>query len=305
MPSLEHEELVELFRRDPELAVQLARGVGVAIPPYSSFRVGPADLTELVPTSYRADVLILLQNGAPVFVLIVEVQLDRDEDKLFSWPFYATTARAKHRCPCCVLVYTVTPEIARWASKPIDIGQPGSEFRPMVVGPKNVPEIVDPAQAKATPYLALLSALAHGHGEHAEQIALTALEGLESFSEDERVVWTQLLYAGINEAARRALEAKLNLANLKEQFPFFIEGQRKGELKGKAEGELHGERKGKADSILAVLASRSLSLTESQRVLVRECKNLEQLDQWLIRAVTAASADEVFLAAGPPQSSAQ
>jgi hypothetical protein len=115
MPSLEHEELVELFRSDPELAVDLLRGVpGVQISRYQTIEVKPADLVDLIPVSYRADVLVLLLDGKPVFVIIVEVQLDRDLDKLYSWPLYSAAARARYRCSACVVVYAPDPAIAAW-----------------------------------------------------------------------------------------------------------------------------------------------------------------------------------------------
>ena len=36
-----------------------------------------------------------------------KVQLGRDEDKPFSWPFYAAAMRLRYRCDTCLLVYAV------------------------------------------------------------------------------------------------------------------------------------------------------------------------------------------------------
>src|SRR5262245_50990685 len=127
MPSLAHERLVELFRAAPELVIELVRGAR-EIPPFERIEVKPADLTELIPISYRADVLVLLLRDKPVFSIITEVQLKRDLDKTFSWPLYTVAAYARYRCPACLVVYTTDEAIAKWCEEPIDYGQPASPF---------------------------------------------------------------------------------------------------------------------------------------------------------------------------------
>ena len=67
-----------------------------------------SDLAQIVPTEYRADLVLLLRRDTPVFGIVVEVQLAADPDKRFSWPLYASGLRARLRCPACVLV--VTPD---------------------------------------------------------------------------------------------------------------------------------------------------------------------------------------------------
>ena len=41
-------------------------------------RIESADLTEVVPAEYRADLIVLLVDGKPVLAIVVEVQLSRD-----------------------------------------------------------------------------------------------------------------------------------------------------------------------------------------------------------------------------------
>ena len=194
MPSLEHEELVELFTRDPEAAVGLLRASGkITIPEYDQIEVVPAELRELVATTVLVDVVILLRQKKPVLILLVEVQLARDDDKLYTWPYYITGLRLRYRCPACLLVYTLDDTVASWCSQTIETGQPGNSFVPVVVGPKNVPRIVSKEEAKQRPYLAVLSALAHGHEPENEEIAKAAWAGIEPLSEDERRLWLQIL----------------------------------------------------------------------------------------------------------------
>jgi hypothetical protein len=164
------------------------------------------------------------------------VQLGRDEDKPYSWPFYVAGARLRYRCPVVLLVYAVDPAIAQWCARPIHQGQPGSPFVPLVVGPGQVPRVTDPEEAKAAPFRAILSALAHGGEPGGEAVAVAALAGLSPMGEDERGVWIELLWAGLNEAARKALEAAVNVENFKEQLPFYKEGLAKGMDQGRKEG---------------------------------------------------------------------
>src|SRR4051794_21123967 len=109
MPSALHEVIIELFRDHPALAPELLREqLNVELPAFTDISVADAKLAELVPTEFRADLVVLLRDGRPVFAVVVEVQLARDEDKERSWPLYLATVRARHQCEACVLV--VTPE---------------------------------------------------------------------------------------------------------------------------------------------------------------------------------------------------
>lgn len=100
--SLEHEELVELFLRDLSLAIELTRATGkVQIPDYDTLEAGPAEVRELVPASLRVDAVVLLRKSKPVMVILVEVQLGRDEYKPYSWPFYVAGRACATAAPWC------------------------------------------------------------------------------------------------------------------------------------------------------------------------------------------------------------
>jgi hypothetical protein len=67
MPSLSHEALLLLFRNRPELAPELLRdALHVTLPPYSNVRLESADLTDVSPAEYRADLVVLLVDATPV-----------------------------------------------------------------------------------------------------------------------------------------------------------------------------------------------------------------------------------------------
>ena len=57
-----------------------------------------------------------------------------------------------------------------------------------------------------------------------------------------------------------------------------------------------GIEQGKAQSVLAILAARGVPVSEEAQARIRACGDLRRLDRWLIRAMSAASADEVLAA---------
>lgn len=119
MPSQVHAALLLLFRNRPHLAPELLRdALHVELPPYTEARIESADLTDVQPAEYRADLVVLLYDGNPVLGIVVEAQLTPDDHKRFAWPVYAVGLRARMRCPVCLLVVSPHDAVVRWASKP-------------------------------------------------------------------------------------------------------------------------------------------------------------------------------------------
>jgi predicted transposase/invertase (TIGR01784 family) len=56
-----------------------------------------------------------------------------------------------------------------------------------------------------------------------------------------------------------------------------------------------GKAEGRAESIFAVLSARSLAVTADLRARVLACRDVAVLDRWLAAAVTATSADDIFV----------
>ncbi|HEY6726436.1 MAG TPA: hypothetical protein VI197_20510 [Polyangiaceae bacterium] len=282
MPSQLHEMLLLLFRNRPALAPELLReALHVELPAYSEVRLESADLTDVVPAEYRADLVVLLVDGKPVLGIVVEVQLAPDARKRFSWPVYVAGLRARLECPCCLLVVTASDKTAEWAQEPIALG-PGSKLMPLVVGPRGVPVITDPERAKQDPELAVLSVMAHGRGdvETAVQIALSAAAGSVPLDEDRRVLYFDLIEAALSEAARKAFEM------LPQNYEFQGPTYKKAKLEGQAVMA--------AASVLDVLEARGLSVSDEVRQRVQGSTDLEQLRRWIRRAAVITSADELF-----------
>lgn len=120
MPSFQHEILVDLFRENGKLAAELLRTcAGIAIDHHRIER-GSIDLSQAVPAEYCADNVAFLHNrkGRPITGVIVEVQLQRDRDKLLAWPVYVAALRAQLDCPAVLLVVAPRPAVAAWARDP-------------------------------------------------------------------------------------------------------------------------------------------------------------------------------------------
>src|SRR5262249_45178459 len=95
----------------------------IAPPAYTEARLVSIDLTQIQPAEYRADVvvLLLLDGDHPVRVIIVEVQLDKDPRKRFTWPVYLVLSRALHGCPADLLI--VPPHPARAIIAEVQLAQ--------------------------------------------------------------------------------------------------------------------------------------------------------------------------------------
>ncbi len=61
-----------------------------------------------------------------------------------------------------------------------------------------------------------------------------------------------------------------------------------------AESEARGRIKGRVEALLSLLEVRGLSVTETQRQMILDCQDIEQIGTWLQRAAFADSADTLF-----------
>ena len=187
MSSWDHEGVIELFRREPKLVAELLGGpLRIELPPFSEARVESGALTQLNPAELRAGLVIALHEGErPTLGVVLEMQRERDEDKLFSWPAYVTSLRQRLRCDVCLVVVTQQERVQRWASRTIVLGPRGA-FQPLVLGPSSVPVVDDLEEARRAPELAVLSAVVHGSGsvDIAVKVALAAAGAAEALDRD-------------------------------------------------------------------------------------------------------------------------
>ena len=293
MVSLKHEGVLKLVRDRPEFAADLLGDLlAVKVPRFSKARCVDVTLNQVAPAEYRADAVVLFTRGTPVFGAIIEAQLRAKNDKRFTWPLYAVGARARERCPFVVLVIAPNAATARWAARPIDLGG-GNQYTPLVIGPDGVPKLTDPGRARREPQLAVLSVMAHGRGElkTAAAIGAAAAKAIQRLPEEQRVLYSLLIEANLNEAARKAIEMQPGLEK------FFTRAQRQNFERGRAEGEAKGEAKGKAEALLKIVTQRGLTLTTEQRRGIMACTDVVTLERWLDRALSVSSVAELTAAA--------
>jgi hypothetical protein len=298
VPSYLHEVLVEMFRDRPTLVADLLSGpLGVKVPAFGQAMVSSGELTDIAPTEFRADVVIILtapHADTPVLAVVVEAQLSADARKRHTWPAYVATLHARLRCPVFLLVVCPDPAVAAWCAARIVVSDPGLALTPLVLGPHQVPVVTDSAWARRSPELAVLSAMAHGGGPDQQMVFDSLLAALEVLDHDHADLYADVVLAVLPAAARDYLEGCMTTTTHRYQSDFarryFDAGEAEGEEKGRAEGKAEGE----AWAVLAVLSARGIEVPDDVRQRIEACTDLEQLGTWIRRAVTAVAAQDIF-----------
>jgi hypothetical protein len=340
MPSALHESVVTLFREAPRLGLALLeRLLDLNIPEGAIPSITSAEFAELNPAEYRADLVLRVDDagGVPEDIFIIEVQLGIDKDKEFSWPQYATGARARFRCPATLVVVALDEEVAAWCAQPIVVDRAGSTIQPVVISPDAIPVITDADQARALPELGVLSVIAHGRESGSEAIGLAALAGCAQLDNHRASLYADIVFAHLNEAARRALEALMAQHNYSYQSDFakrYVEegieqgiekgieqGIEKGIEQGIEKGIEQGIEKGIEQGIeKGIEQGIEKGVEQGQRAILRDLleqrfgalpehanRHIEEahaatLSLWARRVLTASSLADVFAGASPGDS---
>ena len=288
MPSSLHEALVSFFRARPLLAAELL-AVAQGLAPLGGVEgvMIDTDLSEAVPAEYRADAAILLR-GALELALVIEVQLQQDPDKRWSWPAYLTLTRARQRCPAAVLVLTLDPSTARWAAEPISLG-PDAMMRPIVMGPAQVPLVTDPAQAQASPELAVLSVIAHGGEPEVVEVGRVAIDAIANVDESRKRLYTDLIFEKVAPEFSRILKEYV-MENWEPRSEFLRELNAEARAEARAEALVEGKELTLRSNVGELLHHRFGALSPDQEASL-QAASLDTLDRWTSRALTAPSID--------------
>lgn len=258
------------------------------LPTFEDVTLLPADLNDVQPTEYRADMVLVLKDAAgnAVMGIVLEVQLSVDKTKKFTWPVYAATLHARLKCPVCVLVLAGNDRVARWAAKPTSIGSKFT-FAPEVLGPSGVPQITESEEACANPELAVLSAMMHGHDADIDtsvRIALAAQKAIETLDDERSRLYYDLVMNALNDAAREVLQ-NMRPANYEYQSDFARKYYGEGREKGIAEAHVA--------LVLKLLRMRFGLLTPDVNQRVSEA-SVSALDQIAERMLTATTLEEAL-----------
>ncbi|QSB04935.1 hypothetical protein [Natronoglycomyces albus] len=287
MVTYKHEMPLSFLRDDPAMGPALVqRLLKIDLPQYTSVKAASEALTTMNPAELTCDAVNVCYDsaGEAVAAVIVEVQLRRDRFKPGAWLSYLANQWRRHQVPTHVIVLCFDRATAAWAKTPLSIGHQDLVFAPWVIGPDEVPVTTESLAGSDALALTFLSALMHGHDPaHAATIIPILDHEFGGLPNDRAVEYASNALRILPEAARMVMEGIVKL----EQFDYHRE------LLGDAANEIEarGEARGKADSLLLLLASRGLTLSESQTQSVRECTDLQRLDEWIKQAITAESPD--------------
>ncbi len=307
MPSIIHESLVDLFRDCPALAPDILFHLG-KLPPQESQTpsLTAAEFADIKADEYRADAVIRIDgdasDSAPSDIVIVEIQLARDEKKRRSWPVYMTGARARYRCPATILVFALDQAVATWCAQPIDLDRNGSIVYPVVVAPSQIPHITDLDQARQEPELAILSAVAHAQGDHADDtdnaadIALAGLAAAHSLDIDRATRYSDFIYSVLGPAVLQKLDSLMTARKYQPQSDF----AKYHAAQGRKEGEKAGIELGQRTVILRQLTKRFGPLDPKVLAQVEQA-NVSTLELWADRILSADTLDQVLFASGHTQ----
>jgi hypothetical protein len=161
---------------------------------------------------------------------------------------------------------------------------------PLVLGPDRVPVVTDADQARRAPELAVLSAMAHGGGPDRVKVLQALLSALAVVDQEWVTLYSDVVFAALPAAARRYLEGLVASRTYEYQSDFV----RKYVFQGRAEGRAEGRVEGEVDAVLTVLDARGIDVPDDARARITACTDLDQLKDWVRRAVTATSIDDVF-----------
>ena len=293
MPPSLHEPLLALFRNDLRLVAELAAPLlGTPTDDLGALRTFDTALTDARPLERRVDLGVVPERG-PVYLL--EVQLRADSEKLWTWPSYVALTRDRLRREIVLVVLTLSPTVAAWARQPISLGPTGSVLVPLVISPAEIAPLTDATEALAHPERLVLSALAHGRGPAAIDIAEAAARVVGRLDADRAGFYTDLILSALSANARAVLEVAL-----RQGYEYQSEFARRYFFEGLAEGAANGALCFGQELLLLSLSQRGFTVDEAlqQRIAAESTPDL--LRSWMRRAMSARTLDEVFAAADAP-----
>ncbi|WMX45687.1 hypothetical protein RGF97_13650 [Streptomyces roseicoloratus] len=288
MVTSPHETSHRIFQDRPELLPPVFEILGVPLPRKATVEVISPDATEIRPLERRVDSVLRVEPpDGDGFLLAIEAQGRKDREKASSWTYYLGYLGAKYDLPVLLLVVCKDRATARWAAGPFRGGYgtwTSIVIHPLVLGPDNVPVITDAAEASRNLAMTAFSAMTHGTHQQAPAILEALAQALGTADQASFKYYSEIMEIGLGNTPARDTWRKLMAVGT--YFPG------RGTLV--EETFLEGKAEGKAESILAVLAARGIDVPEDDARRIAECTDTRTLDLWLQRAVTAASAAEVF-----------
>jgi hypothetical protein len=261
---------------------------GFQVPGRVELLRGPEVVRVLGSERIADGVLVIRRHGKVQETMVLEVQLRAVKGKRKAWALYVVGTWAELGAPTTLVVLTPSEHVARWASETIDLGRGKTVLQPLVLGPRQIPAEMSLAQARRRPDALALSVLIHGHKRGSIGLVRTAMKvarELIASRDEERRVLGDLIVGALGKDVRKIVEAEM-IVDGEEWFSDVVGNY----MKGRSEGKLEG----RTTALRAVLDTRGLRPTEAQRARIERCRDPEQLETWLRRAVLAKDVAEIL-----------
>lgn len=269
------------------------------MPEYAVALAASEDATEVTPKPQvcKSDVVIIYLHARvgqpPVWAVIVEVQRGRDPDKPWVWPLYHARIRNRHRCPTTLLVVCPDDALAGWCRTPIDTGQPDSGWRPLVTTPREL--AIDYSDAEGNPELLALATLGDIDDNRSDETMEALLAALAAMEDKHRArEYADGVLDALTGSAKDLWRSKLTTSVYRYKSDFAKGYYAEGEAAGRAEGEAAGQAAGEARAIFIILEQRGIAVPDAVHDRIASCTDLDQVEAWVARALTVASAEELF-----------
>ncbi|MFV8750512.1 hypothetical protein ACNOYE_08160 [Nannocystaceae bacterium ST9] len=290
MPSPLHEAFVTLFHAHVDLALRLARQVGVELSsPREAWKAAGGEFAD--PSGqgkrYATDVVLAAlspeSESLALEVLILEPQLSFEPEKAVSWLVYRGGVAARYgHCPQWVLTISPAPRVlVRYRE---EVYTHNRELQPIFVGPGSVSPVLDLAEAQADPIWAAFCAAMHCRGPLGLAAAEIAIRAGAELPADARRCTLQLLAAGMKKGQMQEI---LNRASKTTKVEL-TEYEREGAW------YLHGLEDGLRSALFITMSIRDLVPDLELRARIEACDDAEQLQCWVERASRASTLAEVF-----------
>ncbi|MEV4113564.1 hypothetical protein [Nonomuraea sp. NPDC049695] len=294
MSSPRHDALINMFADRPQLAVEILRDfMGVDLPD-TLLWVEKTTFNTRRSDDIEADLVITLgpPQSPPVHAIILEIQQDKTKDAR-QFARYAAALWLMLGCDVSVLVVCPDRVVAAHYAQPIESGLTGYRLRPWVLGPDEIPAIVDPQEAAAHIDLAAMSVMVHGRDRKVVE-AFTA--ALADVTDEHSPDYYEYAYSMSVPEIRRLMEEIMKSAST--QWPVYSPFAREHFGRGLAQGKAEGKTEGKAEEavrlLLLVLDARGLDVPEDARAQITACADIAQLEAWTTRAATAQTLQDLF-----------
>lgn len=283
----QHEARHRIFKFDTGLysrAVERALGIKLQVP--DEVNELNVDLTETRPMERRADTILMagFPAGSDETVVIIESQTEEDRTRRSRWPYYIAFVHDKYERQVLFLVVCSSRATARWARRPIEIGEPGAicmTVTPLVLGPDNVPALTTVEEVVEDVPFAALSAIVHGHsrGRKIDAILESLADGLQTVEVTAAGELADLVELGFGKSAAgkkwRTLMATGTYGFVSEQRRLEREETRK-------------------EDILRILKNRKIVVDAHSREQIASCSDMDTLETWFDRSLTITEIAELF-----------